>query len=311
MPLVSMVIPSFNHRNYILACIESVILQDYRNIELIIIDDGSTDDSVEKIRGEITACKKRFARFEFRSRDNKGVAETINEAIEWSKGIYFAAIASDDLLLPNKTSVLVRNIDLEGLDVAGIFSGCELINQSGAVVGSRNFTQKKMTFEDIITCKYIIPASSQLLRLEKVKEVGCYPPQLCIEDWYMWLALTDKGYKLKTISNLLVQYRHHASNTSKNSLKMLESRKIILSSYEKHPLYLHALALIYISAAIDYSFTSKKKALVYLLKAARLNLKTILTQHFLTAFIMLFMPAFITKWLVSVRRLIALFQRKR
>ena len=81
MPLVSIAIPSYNHEIYVQECIRSVIDQDYRNIELIIIDDGSTDNSVEKIEELIPLCKKRFVRFEFLCRENKGLSATLNEAI--------------------------------------------------------------------------------------------------------------------------------------------------------------------------------------------------------------------------------------
>lgn len=301
-----MVIPSFNHGAYIQTCIESVICQDYRNIELIIIDDGSTDDSIDRIREKITACMNRFTRFEFRSRNNKGVAETINEAIDWATGSYFAAIASDDLLHPNKTSILLRNIDNEQSDVVGIFSSCELINQNGAVVGNRSFATNYLTFNEIITCKYSIPASSQLLRLEKVREVGGYPAQLGIEDWYMWLALTNKGYKLKIISDFLVQYRHHDDNTSKNPSIMFEARKIILSSYKNHPLYLYAMALVQVSAAIDYSAFAKKKSFRHLIHAVKSDWNVLLTNQFLVAVLMFFLPAFSIKRLVEIWRRISL-----
>ena len=65
-PLVSIIVPCYNHQDYIQACIESIIGQDYRNLEFIIIDDGSKDRSAEKIKALENQCKARFSRFEFR-----------------------------------------------------------------------------------------------------------------------------------------------------------------------------------------------------------------------------------------------------
>ena len=93
--LVSIIIPSYNHERFVCDSIRSVIDQSYQNIELIVIDDGSTDSSVEKIQGLIPLCEKRFIRFEFRHRPNKGLSATLNEALEWTQGEYFSSLASE------------------------------------------------------------------------------------------------------------------------------------------------------------------------------------------------------------------------
>ena len=85
-PLVSVVIACYNHENFVQDCIKSVVAQTYDNIELIIIDDGSKDSSVEKISELIDVCQNRFSRFEFRHRSNKGLTATLNEALERRQG---------------------------------------------------------------------------------------------------------------------------------------------------------------------------------------------------------------------------------
>lgn len=299
-PLVSMLIPSFNHGLYVQASIESIIAQDYGNIELIIIDDGSTDDSVQRIESMVPACMGRFARFEFRSRPNKGLTATINEALEWSSGKYFAALASDDLLLANKTSSLLAHIEAEE-DIAGVFSGCEFIDQTGSIVGRLSPKPVYYTFDDVLTRKHVIVAPSQLLRLDQIKEVGGYPVGLYIEDWYMWLALTNDGHKLRVIPDLLVQYRQHESNISKNASKMLESRERILGCFKNHRLYGQAMSKIYISAAIDFSCISKKLSAQHLIEAAAHNRGVVFTCLFMSGFTRLFLPCFFVKALARAK----------
>jgi alpha-1,3-rhamnosyltransferase len=97
--LVSVIIPSYNHALYIEECITSVINQDYKLIELIIIDDGSTDISVDKINLLVDVCKNRFLRFKFIARENRGLAQTLNEGLQWCEGEYIQCLASDDLIL--------------------------------------------------------------------------------------------------------------------------------------------------------------------------------------------------------------------
>lgn len=295
-----MVIPSFNHARYVQACIESVIEQDYQNIELIIIDDGSLDDSVRKIELMFSECTARFTRFEFRGRSNKGLAFTLNEALEWSKGRYFAAIASDDLLHPNKTSCLVSQIEGED-NVAGIFGGCEFIDESGVPLRQLSPQQTKYSFEDILVYRHCIIAPCQLLRREAVKNVGGYPVGLYIEDWYMWLALTKHGNTLKVIPDSLVGYRQHEFNISKNIVKMYEARKWIVNQFKDHPLQRYSLGQIHATAALEFTCISKAKSAGYLVDAAQSDWRVIINPLFISVFIRLFLPCFLVKKAASAK----------
>ena len=127
-PLVSIVIPCYNHAQFVQETVQSVIDQDYENIELIIIDDGSKDNSVEVIQEMIPACEERFVRFEFRYRPNKGLCATLNEALEWCEGEYFSPTASDDILKQNKISTqLAIMLSKKEQKIIGVFVGIELI----------------------------------------------------------------------------------------------------------------------------------------------------------------------------------------
>ncbi|HCJ6708059.1 TPA: glycosyltransferase family 2 protein, partial [Acinetobacter baumannii] len=134
-PLVSIIIPCYNHANFVQDCIQSVIAQTYQNIELIIIDDGSKDETVEKIQKLVTQCTERFVKFEFRHRPNKGLSATLNEALEWCQGEYFSAIASDDMMLNDKIEIqidfLKNSIDST---IVGVFGGYNLIDDTNAII---------------------------------------------------------------------------------------------------------------------------------------------------------------------------------
>ena len=125
-PLVSVVIPCFNHENFVQQTIQSVIDQDYKNIELIIIDDGSKDSSVEKIKSLVSVCVNRFDKFYFIHRINKGLCETLNEAIEICSGEYLCCIASDDIILNDKISYQVKYLENNSSSI-GVFGGVEVI----------------------------------------------------------------------------------------------------------------------------------------------------------------------------------------
>lgn len=211
-PLVSVAIPCYNHAQFVQETIQSVIEQDYENIELIIIDDGSKDNSVEVIQEMIPACEKRFKRFEFRYRPNKGLCATLNETLEWCDGEFFAPVASDDLIKPKKTSIQVKYL-LENKECFGVFGAVELLKEDGSI---ETVVGKKATykFNDIFLHNHNLPAPTQLLRLKNVKDIGGFNKDILIEDWSMWLYLTEHGRKLSYLDVVLSCYRRHEGNTS-------------------------------------------------------------------------------------------------
>lgn len=300
-PLVSMVIPSYNHARYVQQCINSVINQDYRNIELIIIDDGSTDGSVRCIENLVRACTQRFVRFEFRSRPNKGLSATVNEGLNWARGKYFAGFASDDVMFQGKTSTLLSHIEGEPR-VAGVFGGCELIDSSGALIRTLRPSLVYHDFDDLLLRRrQVIVAPSQLLRVDALIEVGGYPSNLYIEDWYMWLKLTERGYRLKIIPDVLVQYRQHDVNISKNTLEIYESRKLILARFRQYPGVNHALAKVSLMAAIDFSSSSRRDSLGYLVEAMKIAPSVVFSHLFLGALTRVMAPSFVLKPLRSAK----------
>lgn len=227
-PLVSVVIPCYNHEKYVQDCIQSVINQTYQNIELIIIDDGSKDRSVEKIQEMIEKCQKRFVRFEFRNRPNKGLSATLNESLEWCNGEYFSAIASDDMMLPSKTECQVNFLEKNSNSI-GVFGGIILLWEERQK--NRVLKRKDFGFKDILLHNHELPAPTAMVRTQNIRETGGYQADLAIEDWYMWLKLTESGRVLSYLSIPLCYYRQHLSNTSQKSLFMNNQRCYILDKF--------------------------------------------------------------------------------
>jgi alpha-1,3-rhamnosyltransferase len=246
LPLVSIGIPAYNHENYVASCIESLINQDYQNIEVIIINDGSQDNTHEVIMNCISECKDRFVRFEYRNRENKGLSATLNEMIKWSQGKYFSAFASDDILLENKISLLVDK--LENLDetYAIAFGNAIFIDERGkkiyidksgelcdkergvnlfieyfALVSNRIMSLKDPayfgTYQSFLKGNYL-PAMSYIAKLDKIKDVGGWTDKNTIEDWEMWLKLSKK-YKFAYIDKPVALYRLHQNNSTKTHAK--------------------------------------------------------------------------------------------
>lgn len=234
LPLVSVIIPSYNHAEYITDSIQSIIDQDYENIELIIIDDGSRDNSIEVISKMIPICEKRFVRFEFRSRPNKGLCATLNEALEWCEGDYFSPFASDDIALPHKISFLVSKV--VNSDYSAVFGTVKCIGDSEVSLGLQS-DKVEHTFENIIMQKDIPYAPTSLIRTSDIRVIGGYPEDIKIEDWYMWLKLTNLRKQLASFNEVLSLYRKHTHNTANNIDIMHQAREDILNLFSDHIIY--------------------------------------------------------------------------
>lgn len=241
-PLVSVVIPCFNHESFVKDSIQAVIDQSYKNIELIIIDDGSDDDSVQIIEDISKECEKRFVRFEFRHRPNKGLSATLNEALEWCQGKYFSVIASDDQMLPHKTEIQVEYIEKHD-DVQAVMSSVNWINSNNEIISERKLSYKEYSFEDIFLSKQSLYACTQLSRLKSIKSIGGYKEGCPIEDWYMWLKLAQIG-KLVNLDKVFVNYRLHDDNTIKKGEIIYKGMMEIAEEYKFHPRYLESIKRI-------------------------------------------------------------------
>ncbi len=162
-PRVSIITPSFNQAAYLEQTIQSVLAQDYPNLEYIIIDGGSEDGAVDIIRRYASQLAY------WVSRKDNGQAEAINEGFERATGQYIAWLNSDDLYLPG---CIRKAIDMfEANPGAGLVYGqVEVINEKGARIGAfRPFTYR---FEDLLALRIIIPQQAAFFRADLLRQIG-------------------------------------------------------------------------------------------------------------------------------------------
>lgn len=260
-PLVTIVIPCYNHAQFVEETIQSVIDQDYDNIELIIIDDGSKDNSVEVIKGMIPACEKRFVRFEFRHRPNKGLSATLNESLLWCKGAYFFPLASDDIIYP---TIIRKEVML--LESNPKYAMCHTHAESIFTqpdVAKYQTKHYEFEFHDLIN-KNQIYAPTAMIKMEVLKELNGFDESLYMEDWDLWLRLTHKGYKIAFINEVLAFYRQHENNSYKNHDKMEEASDLILKKWKGHKSYASAIKNEKLRRFDLYAEIDKPRALKYL-----------------------------------------------
>lgn len=277
-PLVSVVIPCYNHEQFVKDSIRSVIDQTYENIELIIIDDGSKDESVIKIQEMVKSCKQRFVRFEFRSRENKGLSETLNESLRWCQGKYYSAIASDDQMLDYKTKEQVEFLEKNKKCVA-IFGGVYSIDKENRVVGKKLNRFRVYSFDEILLHKHHLPAPTQMINLKILKESDAFRNSIKIEDWYMLLKISKLGdvvYNRKLYS----KYRQHDSNISHNIELMQAERIKVIDCFSEEKKYSEAKNRLELIKINEYILINKKISFKLLSKYVQSNKRFLLDFRF-------------------------------
>lgn len=264
--LISIIIPCYNHENFIQACIQSVIAQDYKNIELIIIDDGSKDNSVQKIEEMRALCEERFVKFKFFHRPNKGLSATLNEALTYSSGIYISIIASDDIMYDaTKTTKQIEFLEKDP-NCVGVFSGAAILKKNGKLDIIRQGSEKKYYFKDIILNQYQLFSPSATYRVNDIKNTGGYKNGIVLEDWYMFLKLTQNDGYLYALPSPFIGYRRHPNNTSNNTVLLHNDRYKILNLFKESKYYEEAqYALLYTIGVESVTF-DKKCTIINLIK---------------------------------------------
>ena len=274
-PLVSIVIPCYNHENFVQYTIKSVIDQSYENIELIIIDDGSADESAAKIQEMIEYCENRFVRFEFRSRLNKGLSATLNEALEWCEGKYYSAIASDDMLLPHKTHTQIDYLERHP-DITSLSANIDYIDENNNIIDSIRRPTKEASFKEILLSNFLL-TPSQMHRLEAVRNVGGYNENYIIEDWYMWLKLAHAGKRIMFLDDVVCLYRMHPTNTSKSTILLLESQIQICECFKDSNYYYAAINNLK-RQILSESYKNNGNKIIYRYKKYLLKIKYYLSR---------------------------------
>ncbi|HEX8070885.1 MAG TPA: glycosyltransferase [Pyrinomonadaceae bacterium] len=215
-PKVSIGIPSYNHARYLPAAIESVLAQTYRNIELVIVDDGSTDDSL-RIAREYEARHPAVVRvLTHAGGRNLGVTKTVNLMFEQSAGDYLSGLPSDDLLYPYKIEEQVAYLESHP-SVGWVYGYAHLADGDGRVrpewgLFGRDVTRAPDPVERLLEGN-AVPGMTVLLRRACLALIEPHDPALVYSDWDFWLRLmahAPAGF----LPRPLVKYRVHGANTS-------------------------------------------------------------------------------------------------
>jgi len=211
MPKISVVIPSYNHARFVRETIESVLSQSFRDLEVVVTDDHSSDATAQEVRS-IADPRVSFAELD----RNSGVCAAVNASIERSSGQYVAMLSSDDLFLPDKLAKQTRFLD-EHDDVGAVFGYPTFIDEAGApltddetfyggVFRVRNRSRDQW-LRHLFLHGNMLCSSTALVRRRCYDEVGPFDPALAqVPDLEMWVRLL-KRHQIHVIDEPMAAFR--------------------------------------------------------------------------------------------------------
>lgn len=268
MKKVSVVIPAYNKANLTVKTVKSVLNQTYANIEIIVVDDGSTDDTKDKLQ----LFKDRII---YIYKKNGGACSARNVGIKQATGEYVALIDCDDIFYPEKISKSVECLEKES-DCGFVYTGAYFIKGDDSIISEHK--KYNPHFSGWIATKLIlrnfICNSTVVVRKSCFKEVGLFDEKIFIPaDWDMWLRLSEK-YKAAYIDEDLTGYRLTNGFTALNMEKAIEEKCYALdkaftrSNYFSKKFKKKCLSNAYYSYGISYAVVGNfKKSREFLYKS--------------------------------------------
>jgi glycosyltransferase involved in cell wall biosynthesis len=237
-PLVSIIIPAFNAEEFIAKTLESVLGQTYRNIEVLVVNDGSQDKTPEIVQ-EYT---QRDVRIKLLNQANAGVAAARNLGIQHAKGSLIAPIDADDLWSYEAVAKLVTQLQSSCSEVGVVYAWSIDIDEQDQPTGG--FHAAKIdgnVYKTLICHNFLGNASATLIRKICIEQIGGYDIQFraqnaqgC-EDWDLYIRLAEH-YKFAVVPEFLIGYRKVSSGMSKDFNQMARSQQIMLKKVQnRHP----------------------------------------------------------------------------
>ena len=260
-PLVSAIVLCYNQARFVTECLDSIKAQNYPNLELLVSDDASKDNSVAVIQAWLdkNSIPYRF----FKNEANRGICRTLNHAITQARGKYLAGIASDDIWFPHKTREQVQILERLPEKVGVVFSDALQIDENGKLLPKKfmeadarldsSGTIPQGNIEQALWRGNFIAPMTTIIRASCYERVGLYDENLFAEDWDMWLRMTrhfdfvyspeiSAKYRIVRTSATRNDYGWLLDDMCKTCLKHLKSGELNKAGWTSATAKLDALA---------------------------------------------------------------------
>ncbi len=227
-PSITVLMAVFNGARWLSDAIESVLHQTFKNFEFIIINDGSTDNSLEIIE----RYQEQDNRIIIICKPNTGLADSLNQGIYKARGEWIARLDADDVCEANR---LERQLELAQTNSNIVFvgTGLTIINEMGRKLATHQYPTMHINLSNaLLTCNKFPAHSSAFYNTKVVRELGGYRGRIKrAEDWDLWLRLSATG-EFRSLTAPLIQLRHHSkqiSHDESGQRQLFDSRMAVVS----------------------------------------------------------------------------------
>lgn len=225
MKKISVIIPCYNQSKYLLEAIKSVVESTYKNIEIIVINDGSTDKSPQEIHNMLKTLENVI----LISQENQGVCVARNNGISACSGDYILPLDADDKIADTYIEQAIAMLE-QNPDIGVVYSEAEFFGTGQ----NKKWNLKPATLSNMLIQNRIF--SSGIYRKSKFIEIDGYKKEMELgcEDWDFWLSIIETGAKVYQIPEVLFYYRKQQNERTKRSLRPLNYLKIRLNIVKFH-----------------------------------------------------------------------------
>lgn len=231
-PLVSILIITMNHEKFIAQACQSAIAQTYPNLEIVLLDNKSKDDTFKNAKKTFENCKIPFKLIQ--NTESFGVAKNLNILVSHAKGKYVCLLSGDDWFANNMIEEKVKYMDL-GYDFL-LSDGYKYEQDTGKTVDAYSKNDKEKVIESLTHFFHENVAENKTVNMgtfvkREILEQHPFDENINTEDWDMNLRLTNLGYKIGFIDQKLFYYRVLSTSLSRNWEVMADSYKKVTSKY--------------------------------------------------------------------------------
>ena len=238
--LVSVIVPCYNYGEFVGEAISSILRQDYSNFELIVIDDGSTDNSVDNIAKALQdwPSASNACRVEFIKQSNQGVSAALNAGLALASGEFIATFDADDVMAPGRLRLQAEYLATH--PEVGCVGGVPIrIDHQGDLLPKKQKKRavRRYDFSQALAQSLVVGGNLAVYRREAMLAVGGYDPAIRVQDFQMTLKVAEAGYFVDILPDVVTLYRKHGRGLSSRYVDEYHYGMQVINAYVGHPSY--------------------------------------------------------------------------
>jgi glycosyltransferase involved in cell wall biosynthesis len=251
--------PSYNHASFVEEAVRSVMAQEGPSFELLVIDDGSPDESPQILRRLEAELG-----FSLQIRANKGLMPTLIELAGLARGQYICTFASDDVMPPGRLRAQAGFLEAHP-EAAACFGQVRNMAEDGTLAPAPDprflRSRPQVSFEELFLLQKSLHGAVEMMRRDAFEAVGGYNEAIQIEDYPLWLALSHRFGPLPVLDTVCCHYRVHGSNMHQQIDFVFDQFLAAQAQYLDHPLYRRAVCAANAGRFSALAYADKVQAL--------------------------------------------------